>query len=137
LQFFRMIAGQTQSRGEDAGLVAAARVLGTQAIFAQPDDVHNGAVCARQLHGVAPSDVRVASWSGCGFRIRPSATSAEAGIPERTRKRAKEELPVRSHKDYDWVKKRGEWWWYDPAAPWPKKAPFARPSEEPPMPWEV
>ena len=25
--------------------------------------------------------------------------------------------------------KRGEWWWYDPSAAWPKKAPFERPED--------
>jgi hypothetical protein len=62
--------------------------------------------------------------------------AAEAGIPERTLERAKASLNVRSHRDYDWIKQRGEWYWYDPGAPWPKKAPFGRPCEPVPLPGE-
>jgi hypothetical protein len=28
---------------------------------------------------------------------------------------------------------RGEWYWSDPDAPWPKKAPFEKPYEFPPL----
>jgi hypothetical protein len=62
--------------------------------------------------------------------------AAEAGIPERTLERAKTELRVVSHRVYDYDERHGEWYWYDPGAPWPKKAPFKRPAEQEPMPWE-
>ena len=63
--------------------------------------------------------------------------AADAGIPERTLERAKAELPALSHRDYDWENKCGEWYWYDPGAPWPKKgAPFRRPVEREPLPFE-
>ena len=61
------------------------------------------------------------------------AAAAEAGISEITLKRAKAELDTRSqqvgHKDTH------EWYWYDPAAPWPADAPFTkpRPAELPPL----
>ena len=59
----------------------------------------------------------------------------EAGIPERTLDRAKRELPAESHRTYDKAEMRGEWYWYDPAAPWPKDAPFKKPNpnELPPL----
>ncbi|MBO0697093.1 MAG: AAA family ATPase [Zavarzinella sp.] len=67
------------------------------------------------------------------------AAAAAAGIPDRTLERAKERLRAESHRDYDWKAKRGEWWWYDPAAPWPKKAPFEKPRDRfedmPDLPW--
>jgi hypothetical protein len=58
------------------------------------------------------------------------AAAAAAGIPERTLKRAKEWLRAKSHREYDYRARCGEWWWYDPDAPWPKKAPFKRPEDE-------
>jgi hypothetical protein len=65
------------------------------------------------------------------------SAAADAGIPERTLERAKAELPALSHRDYDWENKCGEWYWYDPGAPWPKKgAPFRRPVEREPLPFE-
>lgn len=62
------------------------------------------------------------------------AAAAEAGIPERTLNRAKKELPADSHRTYDKKEKRGEWYWYDPDAPWPADAPFKKPFELPPLP---
>jgi hypothetical protein len=66
------------------------------------------------------------------------ALAAEAGIPERTLERAKEALDIESHKTWDHKESRGEWYWYDPDAPWPKKAPFRKPFQMPPLPspWE-
>jgi hypothetical protein len=58
---------------------------------------------------------------------------AEAGIPERTLERAKEALGVRSHRAHDRKADRSEWYWYDPAADWPKDAPFKQPFELPPL----
>jgi hypothetical protein len=46
------------------------------------------------------------------------------GILERTLKRAKGRLRAESRRVYDREANRGEWWWYGPGAPWPKKAPF-------------
>lgn len=55
------------------------------------------------------------------------AAAAAAGIPDRTLERAKAELRVQSHRTHDCKTDRGEWWWYDPCAPWPKNAPFKKP----------
>jgi hypothetical protein len=61
-----------------------------------------------------------------------AAAAAAAGIPDRTLDRAKVELGVDSHR----VQRRdgGEWWWFDPDAPWPKAAPFKRPFRLDPLP---
>src|SRR5262249_52558548 len=59
------------------------------------------------------------------------AAAAGAGIPERTLKRAKAELGVRSHRVERTERK--EWYWYDPSAPWPADAPFEKPFELPPL----
>jgi AAA domain len=63
------------------------------------------------------------------------AAAAEAGIPERTLQRAKDWLWAKSHRLHDRKADRSEWWWYDPAAPWPKSAPFKKPDpfELPPL----
>jgi len=53
--------------------------------------------------------------------------AANAGIPERTLKRAKDEIGVRSQQVI-LPDNRHLWFWYDPAAPWPMDAPFERPS---------
>ena len=62
------------------------------------------------------------------------AAAAETGIPERTLERAKQELRAKSHREWNDKQERGEWWWYDPDAAWPKKAPFQKPMEWPPLP---
>ena len=61
------------------------------------------------------------------------AAAAEANIPEKTLMRAKADLGAKSHKVHG--KDRAEWYWYDPAAPWPKDAPFKKPNpnELPPL----
>src|SRR5262245_19334281 len=63
---------------------------------------------------------------------------AAAVIPDRTLNRAKGDLQAESHREYDRKTTRGEWWWYDPGAAWPKDAPFQRPVPElpdfPPLP---
>lgn len=61
------------------------------------------------------------------------ALAASGAIPERTLLRAKDELGVRS-KQVHFEKGGHEWYWYDPAAPWPKDAPFRKPYELPPLP---
>jgi len=65
------------------------------------------------------------------------AAAAAAGIPERTLRRAKDWLPAKSHRLHDLKAERSEWWWYDPAAAWPKPAPFKKPDpfEMPPLEW--
>lgn len=60
------------------------------------------------------------------------AAAAGAGIPDRTLERAKAELGVGSQQVKG--KHGNEWWWFDPAAPWPKKAPFKKPFELPLLP---
>jgi hypothetical protein len=62
------------------------------------------------------------------------AAAAAACIPERTLERAKKELPVRSHQHYIRATDQRVWYWYDPAAPWPKDAPFKKPFELEPLP---
>jgi AAA domain len=61
------------------------------------------------------------------------AAAAEANIPEKTLLRAKSDLGAKSTKVHS--KDRSEWYWYDPAAPWPKDAPFRQPNpnELPPL----
>lgn len=54
------------------------------------------------------------------------AAAARACIPNRTLERAKGELRVKSHAAYHGDVR--EWWWYDPAAPWPANAPFRKPN---------
>lgn len=57
------------------------------------------------------------------------AKAAEANIPDRTLNRAKAELGIGSHcvvRD-----EAREWYWYDPAAPWPTDAPFPKPGDTP------
>ncbi len=60
------------------------------------------------------------------------AAAEEANIPEKTLQRAKNELCVRSQRVEN--KDSHEWYWYDPAAPWPADAPFKKPFELPPLP---
>lgn len=55
------------------------------------------------------------------------AAAAEAGIPERTLDRAKSELRVGSRRAY-FEKNRAAWYWFDWDAPWPKDAPFKKPT---------
>jgi len=43
-------------------------------------------------------------------------------------------LGASSHRTWDDDLQRGEWYWYDPDAPWPKSAPFRKPRELPPLP---
>ena len=59
--------------------------------------------------------------------------SIATGIPERTLLRAKSELRVQSRQVH-FEAGGHEWYWYDPAAPWPKNAPFRKPYELPPLP---
>ena len=56
--------------------------------------------------------------------------AAAAAIPDRTLKRAKELARIMSHQV--WLQtEQNIWYWYDPAAPWPKDAPFKRPDDGP------
>lgn len=88
---------------------------------------------------VRPRD-RAGDWLkrelSCGPRKAADllAAAAGAGIPERTLERAKAGLRVGSHRTWDHVANRGEWYWYDPDAPWPEDAPFRKPTELPPLP---
>jgi hypothetical protein len=58
------------------------------------------------------------------------AAAAAAGIPERTVDRAKATLAAPSHRVHDAEAGRAEWYWYDPAAPWPEGAAFQKPKQE-------
>lgn len=87
--------------------------------------------------GVLPPRDRAVAWLRAELSGGPVpaatlyATAAEIGIPDRTLERAKVEVGARSHRVA-----RGEgqeWFWYDPAAPWPSDAPFRRPFELPPL----
>jgi hypothetical protein len=62
------------------------------------------------------------------------AAAAAAGIPDMTLKRAKADVRAESHRTYDKAAQRGEWYWYDPDAPWPADAPFQKPFELEPLP---
>jgi hypothetical protein len=90
--------------------------------------------------GLKPRD-RAGMWLHAELRNGPRratelfTAAAEAGIPEKTLKRAKEMMQVQSHQVRQ--KGRAEWYWYDPDAPWPANAPFRRPfqlSDLPPLP---
>jgi hypothetical protein len=96
-------------------------------------DVTADALGLRAATPLRPRD-RAAEWLHQQLEFGPRramelrAAAAEAGIPERTLHRAKAELGVQSHR----VSRQGtggehEWFWYDPAAPWPANAPFRRP----------
>jgi hypothetical protein len=67
--------------------------------------------------------VELANGPRSALEIR--AAAAEAGIPDRTLDRAKQELRVSSRKVH--LKDRAAWYWYDPCAPWPADAPFPQP----------
>ena len=94
-----------------------------------------GIPAARALH---PRD-RACDWllqqvaSGPRRVVHLLAAAAEASIPERTLNRAKAELGIRAYKHISRVEEA--WYWYDPAAPWPADAPFAKPTpgELPPL----
>ncbi len=86
------------------------------------------------LPGPAPLKPRdrAAEWLSLQLQNGPRpateiyAEAAACGIPDRTLERAKSDLGVRSHqvmlKDDTRI-----WYWFDPAAPWPKDTPFKRP----------
>jgi hypothetical protein len=61
------------------------------------------------------------------------AAAAAAGIPDRTLRRAKDQLRIGSRKAHS--KDRSGWYWFDWDAKWPKDAPFKRPvpGELPPL----
>jgi len=62
--------------------------------------------------------------------------AASASIPEATLQRAKRTAKILS---YQVMLKSDQriWYWYDPAAPWPKDAPFSRPEDLPPLPYPL
>jgi hypothetical protein len=60
------------------------------------------------------------------------ATAAEAGIPEKTLRRAKADLNAETHLVHGEAERA--WYWYDPTAPWPADAPFPRPTGLDPLP---
>jgi hypothetical protein len=62
--------------------------------------------------------------------------AAAASIPERTLNRAKTTANVYSYQ-VQLENDQRIWYWYDPAAPWPKDAPFPRPESFPPLPYPL
>jgi hypothetical protein len=104
-----------------------------------PVDLTADALCrpAPVTTGVKARD-RVSDWlkrelaGGPRRAAELYAAAAAADIPERTLRRAKEDLPAKSHRTYDRAAERGEWYWYDPDAAWPADAPFRKPK-----PWEL
>ena len=61
------------------------------------------------------------------------SSAAEAGIPERTLRRAKADLRLGSKVVHHSGGEK-ESFWFDHEAPWPKNAPFKKPLELPPLP---
>lgn len=55
-----------------------------------------------------------------------AAAAADAGIPDATLNRAKEESGVKSHRLHG--RDSSVWYWYDPESPWPADAPFKKPA---------
>jgi putative DNA primase/helicase len=104
-----------------------------------PVDLTADGLCRRPAAGLKARD-RAADWLKrelAGGPIKAAdlyAAAVEAGIPERTLFRAKAAVNVSSHRAYDHEEERGEWYWYDPDAEWPKNAPFKKPFEMPPLP---
>jgi hypothetical protein len=95
--------------------------------------------CRAQPVGLRMRD-RATDWLRLNLAADPRpaadllAAAAAACIPERTLERAKKELPARSHQHYIRATDQRVWYWYDPAAPWPKDAPFKKPFELEPLP---
>jgi hypothetical protein len=94
-----------------------------------PVDLSADELCGRP-QAVRPRD-RAGDWLqrelAAGPRKARELTDAAfaLGIPEKTLKRAKKDLKVESHQHRTGT--GGEWYWYDPAAPWPTDAPFKQP----------
>jgi putative DNA primase/helicase len=105
-----------------------------------PADLTADGLCARKSAAGLKARDRAADWLKRELARGPRkaadlyAAAAEAGIPERTLFRAKAAVNVLSHRAYDHEEERGEWYWYDPDAEWPKDAPFKKPFEIPPLP---
>jgi hypothetical protein len=60
------------------------------------------------------------------------AAAADDGIPERTLRRAKKDVGVRSVQAYA-ADDTSAWYWYDPEAPWPADCGIEKPFELPPL----
>ncbi len=104
-----------------------------------PVDLSADGLCQKKISTMVKACDRAIDWLKRELADGPRKASelhtaaAEAGIPERTLRRAKIDLPARSHRLWDHKANRGEWYWYDPDAPWPKQAPFKKPFELPPV----
>jgi len=76
---------------------------------------------------------RAAAWLAAQLANGPRkasdlyAAAAESGIPDRTLERAKAVLRLGSRKAL-FDKSRTAWYWFDWDAPWPKDAPFKKPT---------
>jgi hypothetical protein len=109
-----------------------------------PLDLTADGLCRRKVITAVKARDRAIDWlrrelaNGPRKSAELHASAAEVGIPEKTLHRAKEQIRVESHRVYHKKEKFGEWYWYDPNAPWPKDAPFKKPEESdmPPVAWE-
>ena len=125
-------------RGRSLGYRIAGDSAG-RAVVEWTGPVELSADAANQSAAVLRMRDQASAWLSaelaCGPRKATDllAAAAEAGIPERTLRRAKEELRLGSRKVHR--NDRAEWYWFDPGSEWPKDAPFKkpRPGELPPI----
>jgi hypothetical protein len=96
-----------------------------------PADVSSDALFERPPAPLRPRD-RATDWlrqelaNGPRKAAELLAAAAAAGIPEATLRRAKADLRVATRLVHSEAERA--WYWYDPAAPWPAAAPFAKPT---------
>lgn len=127
------VAGAGPSLGYRVSSDAAGRAV---VDWTGPADLSADALGLRPELALRPRE-RATAWLGAELAGGPRraaelfASAAGAGIPERTLERAKVELGARSHRVA--LTDGQEWYWYDPAAAWPKDAPFKRPFELAPL----
>jgi hypothetical protein len=109
-----------------------------------PVDQTADGLCQRKVATMVKASERAIDWLRRELADGPRkaaelyAAAAATGIPERTLRRAKKDLPARSHRVSHKKSDTGEWYWYDPDSPWPKNAPFKKPYDElelPQLPW--
>lgn len=101
------------------------------------------AISANELGEMPEAELRPRDRASCWLQEqlaagpRPAAElylrAAETGIPERTLRRAKQDLHLSSHTLHPASGPKLTYW-YDPESPWPKDAPFKKPFELPPLP---
>lgn len=108
-----------------------------------PVDLTADGLCRKHVSTVVKPRDRAIDWLKRQLANGPRKAAelynlaAEAGIPERTLDRAKQEIGAGSERVYHRKEKYGEWYWYDHNAPWPKDAPFKKPEDaDTPLTWE-